>query len=707
MKLPAVKSAVLERGPGADFESIAIEDRARKGLITAVAGVAQSYQDAEASSEFITGKAAAKRRRNALHRKLSQPSLTIEELGDTPYDEKDVRDGRVATYLVGDKIWETETSKIKTETMDSFKHQKSKNEFNARWADSDEESRDMVLKQMERGAKVYHKDTKAVEFNQALKDRDWMAARENLEFLRGEEIYDQSTYDSKKAGLNKYIESDNAYDLINNQDVDGMKAEKARLQDKEGKYKGPRSEQERKALISELNTGINQANSLASSGIAELNNQSADYVQSLWGGGELDPTYRARVDSAAANEGNTAAQTASLNKLSREIAVAEEYTGRRNVMITATPDEFEKQYAQAVKATDKIKDRRVRDSALQGVKKTYDYRRNMLATDPSGYAIETNPDVQESFALFNQALFSGNVEEAAAYYGEYRAMSQSTQESYGVDKTTILPKSGDYQAGFSEMLNNSTVQQKKAIAGSFAGIVGTDLIQVANELSGSNPAFVGGMMNMSLNKVAADKIFKGMEVVDDISKSDWTNAMNEIFDGVEMDQRDQKALMASLSAHYKGAASADQLKDGVNSELMEQAIADLIGPKVDAGGLRSSKVYSFRGDDNEWVTPYRFNNVLDRTDNDALLETHGVTISVGSSRDATEIIKNADLIPAGDGMFYLKVQNSNPSGTNYGAIEGIVRDSNGNDFVLDMRKLNRHMDVEMPVVPMSKGVPAR
>ncbi len=693
MKLPRVQPARPERGAGADFTSIDREYQATQSLIGAVAGVAESYQEAEANAEFITGKANAKRQRNELHRQLSQPDISVDEIGDVPYDKKDVTNGRIPTYLVGGKLWELGAAKIKNDTLSGFKHQRSKNEFNARWTDSDEDSRELVLRQLEKGAKVYHRDAKEAEFAQALKDGDWMAARETVEFLHKENIYDRTTYDAKLSGLNKYIESDNAYDLINNQDVDGMKAEKARLQDKDDSYTGPRDEKERKALISELNTGINQARSLANTGMAELNNQSADYKASLWGGGEIDPTYRARVDAAANNPNNTSAQTAALNRQSREIALAEEFTGLRNTMMTADAGDFEKDYQQAIKKTDTIKDRRVRDQALQGVKQTYDHRNNMLATDPAGYAIETNPDVQESFAAFNHALFNGDVDSARAIYGEYRAMSQSVQEAYGAAIDTILPKSGNYQAALTSQLTNSTVQQKKSIAGSFAAIAGTDLIQIANELSGSNPAFVGGMMNMQLNPVAADLIFKGMEVEDTISKADWTNEMNGIFDGVDLDQRDQQALMASISAHYRGAAGADQLKDGVNSELIERAVADLMGPKVEGDGNRSRSVYSFRGDDNEWVTPYRFNNVLARTTTEDLIATHNVSIAVGGNTDANEILENADLIPAGDGLYNLVIQNSVATGTNYGAGGGIVKDSNGNNFVLDMRKLNRHIPV--------------
>ena len=43
-----------------------------------------------------------------------------------------------------------------------------------------------------------------------------------------------------------------------------------------------------------------------------------------------------------------------------------------------------------------------------------------------------------------RALFSGDMDSAMAYYGEYRGLSQSVQESYGVTQDTILwsaPKS--------------------------------------------------------------------------------------------------------------------------------------------------------------------------------------------------------------------------------------------------------------------------
>lgn len=247
MKLPNIKTAVLERGPGADYQSIAIEHQAKQGLIAAAVGVAESYDDANASAQYLTAKNQSKRDLKVLHSKLDQTITNVKDL-DVHYDKNETFEGPdgetyISTHTIAPKIWEKGVSDIKSKS--SVKHPRARGEFNAYWNSVIEESRNVAEGQIEKGARDYFIDQKSKEVNQAIADKDYAGAVESLFFLKKEGFIDNDTHSAMlsntKTAINEGIKADEIanyeglllQDATSNQDVENLYAAESQLRDKD------------------------------------------------------------------------------------------------------------------------------------------------------------------------------------------------------------------------------------------------------------------------------------------------------------------------------------------------------------------------------------------------------------------------------------------------------------------------------------------
>lgn len=312
----------------------------------------------------------------------------------------------------------------------------------------------------------------------------------------------------------------------------------------------------------------------------------------------------------------------------------------------------------------------------------------MLRTDPARYAINTNDGVNDSYRAFSIALQSNDdIGVISELYNEYKAKSDSVQGGYGVSNKAILPK--DFSTALNAALSNNTLQGKMDLAMRLQAIGGADTIKIANEIGGENPSFTQGMIELADgSRVNAEAIFRGMDVENNLSKVDLGTARVDTFGGFSntvMSDANIKDSSTAITAWYLGNADEEQ-KNMFDDELWAEAQDAIVGPIIEPNKGRTSNTLSYKDASGQWVDSGDFNGVVENITNEDILSAQGVSISVGGISDAGEILDHANLVPAGaDGEYYLVIENSAKGGINYGSQIGVVKDSDGNDFVLNMQ----------------------
>lgn len=211
MKLPPVQLAVLERGPGPDFQSISIEQQARQGVISAAGGVAKSYQDAAASSQALSGKADFKRGLTDLHGRLDNPITNIKDLEGVDYNDADSYEGPdgetyVPTHTVAQGIWDTGIGKIKQTSGELAKLPGAKSELRAFTEQAIEVSGGKAAGQIDKITRDYYITEKTNAVNQAISSGDYEGAVENLFFLKKEGFISESTHSKMLADVRDTID---------------------------------------------------------------------------------------------------------------------------------------------------------------------------------------------------------------------------------------------------------------------------------------------------------------------------------------------------------------------------------------------------------------------------------------------------------------------------------------------------------------------
>lgn len=179
------------------------------------------------------------------------------------------------------------------------------------------------------------------------------------------------------------------------------------------------------------------------------------------------------------------------------------------------------------------------------------------------------------------------------------------------------------------------------------------------------------------------RIFQGERILK-LEKPEMDDAvmkqaiMDEI-DPMTNNPRFTASAVEAVQSYYVARAAEKGVALGeINSDIMDEAITKIYGPRVDISFIGTNKIFSFKGDDGQYVPEDDIYDMFnDITDGD-LQSLFGkpLTGAMGETVTAQDIKDNAKIFSAGDGEYNI----------NFPLI-GDLYDDKGNLVTIDGRKL--------------------